>query len=152
MELLEKSPEVNEKEGEKLAPLEELESLIGLKKVKEEIKKMLRFVEFNKKRIAQGLQAQQQSLHSVFMGNPGTGKTMVARLMGKILFEHGALPGKEFIFIEAKESDLVSSNVGGTAEQTSALLEKARGGVLFIDEAYTLDKKGGKCKFWTRSH
>ena len=147
MELLEKSPEVNEKEGEKLAPLEELESLIGLKKVKEEIKKMLRFVEFNKKRIAQGLQAQQQSLHSVFMGNPGTGKTMVARLMGKILFEHGALPGKEFIFIEAKESDLVSSNVGGTAEQTSALLEKARGGVLFIDEAYTLDKKGANVNF-----
>ena len=72
---------------------------------------------------------------------------MVARLMGKILFEHGALPGKEFIFIEAKESDLVSSNVGGTAEQTSALLEKARGGVLFIDEAYTLDKKGANVNF-----
>ncbi len=149
MEPLEKSSEVNEKEteGEKQTPLEELESLIGLKKVKEEIKKMLRFVEFNKKRIAQGLPAQQQSLHSVFMGNPGTGKTMVARLMGKILFEHGVLPGKEFIFIEAKESDLVSSNVGGTAEQTSALLEKARGGILFIDEAYTLDKKGANVNF-----
>ena len=75
------------------------------------------------------------------MGNPGTGKTTVARLLGQVLFDAGVLSGEEFRFVEATESDLISSNIGGTAEQTQALLEKARGGILFIDEAYSLDKK-----------
>lgn len=81
------------------------------------------------------------------MGNPGTGKTTVARLLGQVLFDAGVLSGEEFRFVEATESDLISSNIGGTAEQTQALLEKARGGILFIDEAYSLDKKDSGADF-----
>ena len=123
--------------------LEELNNLVGLDKVKQEIKKMVRMVDFNKKRVEKGLPPEKQTLHSVFMGNPGTGKTTVARLLGEVLYQNGVLSGDSFRFVEATESDLISSNVGGTAEQTRRLLEKAKGGILFIDEAYTLHKKQG---------
>ncbi len=120
---------------------QELENLIGLTSVKKEINKMLSMVTFNKKRQEKGLKAEDQTLHSVFLGNPGTGKTTVAKLMGQILFEHGALANKdEFIFVEASESQLVSQYIGQTAVQTQEILEKATGGILFIDEAYTLNK------------
>ena len=127
--------------------LEELNNLVGLEKVKHEIKKMINMVEFNKKRIASGKAPEKQTLHAAFMGNPGTGKTTVARLLGEALYEAGVLSGEEFRFVEATESDLISSSVGGTAEQTQHLLEKARGGILFIDEAYSLDKKGSSVNF-----
>lgn len=126
----------------------ELDKLIGLNSVKEEIDKMVRMVEFNKKRVEKGFKAEENSLHSVFLGNPGTGKTTVARLIGEILFKSGALYNKEkFIFVEASESDLISSYVGKTAEQTYELLERARGGILFIDEAYTLNKGDASVNF-----
>ena len=131
----------------KRAALEELNNLVGLEKVKHEIKKMINMVEFNKKRIASGKTPEKQTLHAAFMGNPGTGKTTVARLLGEALYEAGVLSGDEFRFVEATESDLISSSVGGTAEQTQHLLEKARGGILFIDEAYSLDKKGSSVNF-----
>ena len=132
---------------EKRDALEELNNLVGLEKVKHEIKKMINMVEFNKKRIASGKTPEKQTLHAAFMGNPGTGKTTVARLFGEALYEAGVLSGEEFRFVEATESDLISSSVGGTAEQTQHLLEKARGGILFIDEAYSLDKKGSSVNF-----
>lgn len=129
-------------------PQAELDKLIGLHSVKEEINKMVRMVEFNKKRVEQGLKPEENSLHSVFLGNPGTGKTTVARLIGEILFKNGALHNKEkFIFVESCESDLISSYVGKTAEQTYELLEKAKGGILFIDEAYTLNKGDSSVNF-----
>lgn len=129
-------------------PQAELDKLIGLHSVKEEINKMVRMVEFNKKRVEQGFKPEENSLHSVFLGNPGTGKTTVARLIGEILFKNGALHNKEkFIFVEACESDLISSYVGKTAEQTYELLEKAKGGILFIDEAYTLNKGDSSVNF-----
>ena len=127
--------------------LEEMNNLVGLEKVKHEIKKMINMVEFNKKRIASGKAPEKQTLHAAFMGNPGTGKTTVARLFGEALYEAGVLSGEEFRFVEATESDLISSSVGGTAERTQHLLEKARGGILFIDEAYSLDKKGSSVNF-----
>lgn len=134
-------------ETPKTSAREQLENLIGLKSVKREIEKMLRMVEFNQQRIAKGLEPQEQSFHSVFMGNPGTGKTTVARLIGEVLFESGAFKSDEFKLIEASEPDFISQNVGGTAQQTLALLEKAKGGVLFIDEAYALNKKDANVDF-----
>ena len=131
-----------------LSPYDKLNKLVGLNSVKNEINKMIRMVEFNNKRIQMGFLPEENSLHSVFLGNPGTGKTTVARLIGEILFEYKALYNKEeFIFIEASESDLISSNVGQTAEQTYKLLEKAKGGILFIDEAYTLNKGDSSVNF-----
>ncbi len=136
-----------EDETPKESAREQLEHLIGLNSVKREIEKMLRMVEFNQQRIAKGLEPQEQSFHSVFMGNPGTGKTTVARLIGEVLFESGAFKSDEFKLIEASEPDFISQNVGGTAQQTLALLEKAKGGVLFIDEAYALNKKDANVNF-----
>lgn len=126
---------------------EKLNHLIGLSQVKKEVNKMIGMVDFNHLRIKQGLAPENIALHSVFMGNPGTGKTMVARLIGEILYHSKVLSGEEFIFIEASEPDLISSSVGGTAERTQALLDKAKGGILFIDEAYTLNKKGSNINY-----
>lgn len=134
-------------EQQRTSAREQLDQLIGLDSVKKEIDKMLRMVEFNKQRIAKGLAPQEQSFHSVFLGNPGTGKTTVARLIGEVLFESGAFKSDEFKLIEASEPDFISQNVGGTAQQTLELLEKAKGGVLFIDEAYALNKKDANVDF-----
>ena len=133
--------EGNENEPKELDSYEELQSLVGLEAVKKEIDTLIGMVDYNKQRVSRGEPPQQLVLHSLFMGNPGTGKTTVARLMGKILFERGALFGDTFKFVEVSESDLLSGYVNQTTTQTLAKLEEARGGVLFIDEAYSLDKK-----------
>ncbi|HEL0698099.1 AAA family ATPase [Streptococcus equi] len=122
---------------------EELNNLVGLRQVKQMVEQMVNQVKANQKRIEKGLKPMQQNLNSVFLGNPGTGKTTVARLLGKVLYLNGALSGKDFKFIEVSEPDLISQNIGGTAIQTKAYLDQARGGILFIDEAYTLHKKDG---------
>ena len=133
--------EGNENAPKELDSYKELQSLVGLEAVKKEIDTLIGMVDYNKQRVSRGEPAQQLVLHSLFMGNPGTGKTTVARLMGKILFERGALFGDTFKFVEVSESDLLSGYVNQTTTQTLAKLEEARGGVLFIDEAYSLDKK-----------
>lgn len=123
--------------------LEQLNSLVGLRQVKAIVEQMVNQVKANKKRIDKGLKPMQQNLNAVFLGNPGTGKTTVARLLGRILFDSGALFGSSFKFIEVSEPDLISQNIGGTAIQTKNFLDEARGGILFIDEAYALCKKDG---------
>ena len=133
--------EGNENTPKELDSYEELQGLVGLEAVKKEIDTLIGMVDYNKQRVSRGEPPQQLVLHSLFMGNPGTGKTTVARLMGKILFERGALFGDTFKFVEVSESDLLSGYVNQTTTQTLAKLEEARGGVLFIDEAYSLDKK-----------
>lgn len=121
--------------------IDQLHEMIGLTKLKKQVDTFIKVASFNQKRAAQGSKATAQSLHSLFLGNPGTGKTTVARLVGKIMYENGVLPSNNYV--EVSREDLVSQNVGGTAVQTKKVLESATGGVLFIDEAYTLYQEGG---------
>lgn len=111
--------------------LKELEDLIGMDEVKNQIYQIINFININKKR------GKMPSLHMCFFGNPGTGKTTVARIIGKIFTEMKILSDKER-FVEAQRSDLIGKYVGFTAPQTKSVVNKANGGVLFIDEAYAI--------------
>lgn len=124
------------------SPYEELNKLIGLAAVKAEVKEICDFAAVQNARKARGLPVSEVSYHLVFTGNPGTGKTTVARLVAGIYKDLGILSVGNLV--EATAKDLVAGFVGQTAIKTGELIQKAKGGVLFIDEAYSLLDKGSQ--------
>ncbi|MFN8254148.1 MAG: AAA family ATPase [Bacteroidales bacterium] len=146
-ESITKSTEVVEKSMEEL--MKDLESLIGLENVKKQIKEHIDYIEFLKLRKEKGLQDEENlTLHSVFTGNPGTGKTTVVKLLGKIYQKMGLL-SKGHVH-EVDRADLVGEYIGQTAPKVKDNIEKARGGILFIDEAYALVRSKDDAKDYGR--
>lgn len=134
------SPQSDKNEDEP-NPIEELQSLIGLSEVKDEVSALANFVKIQQEREKKGMKAVGLSYHCVFTGNPGTGKTTVARILAAIYRDLGIL--KKGHLVETDRSGLVAEYVGQTAVKTNKIIDSALDGVLFIDEAYSLVQGGG---------
>ncbi len=120
--------------------LQELDSLVGLEKVKKDVYSLLNFIKVAKIRKEKGLKVPTISYHLVFTGNPGTGKTTIARLVAQLYYKMGILAKGQLV--ETDRSALVAGYLGQTAIKTQKVIQEALGGVLFIDEAYSLAGEG----------
>ena len=125
---------LQDKDEDKL--MDKLDALIGLANIKQNVKSLINYVKVRKLREENGLPNPPMSLHMVFMGNPGTGKTTVARILSELYRAIGALTNGQLI--EVDRSGLVAGFVGQTAIKTAEVVKSALGGILFIDEAYAL--------------
>lgn len=121
--------------------LAELDSLVGMDQIKKDVRSLINLIKVRKLRMENGLAVPDLSLHMVFTGNPGTGKTTVARLLARLYHAIGVL--EKGTLVEVDRSALVAGYVGQTAIKTREAIEKAMGGILFIDEAYALAPDGG---------
>ncbi|NLK08400.1 MAG: AAA family ATPase [Firmicutes bacterium] len=130
-------------EKEKLKDvLHELDQLIGLAEVKQLVREIQAFVQIQRRREAEQLATEPLVLHTIFRGNPGTGKTTVARVLGRMYRHMDVLPKGHLV--EVERADLVGEYIGHTAQKTREQIKKAMGGILFIDEAYSLARGGEK--------
>lgn len=129
-------------EGDEMeSALKELEALVGLSEVKSEVMSCINLLRINNMRREKGLPLLQTSNHMVFTGHPGTGKTTVARIMAKIFKSLGVVSKGQLV--ETDRAGLVAGYMGQTALKTAQVIKKAKGGVLFIDEAYSLSSEDG---------
>lgn len=134
-----------EETGENNEPKDVLKGIVGMTEIKGQILKLVSFFQMQKIAADRGLSGNKVNLNMIFIGNPGTGKTKMARMISQIFFMAGIIPKNKLI--ECSRAELIAKYEGHTAPNIKAVVKKALGGVLFIDEAYSLVEEGDRANF-----